>query len=778
MKLNQIKQECVIMFFDRLGNAVTGEPIVEEPVVESYYDPNRPVRPGFEKPEMVQEGWFNPKPNKETHQPTTIEDVETIHDVVIDKDFKKFITENPNGCKFKYPDNKIVSKEILEFIDDEGDPSICSLNQFINANCEYDGCIEIYDYCLYIGGWIDDKALYLATNKSSCAPEGSIIFADIIENGYDYTDRIFAKSFKDLLKNANIEKSIKEYSEMDLDEMSDYITEATNRTLKELKQHQKDVEKHADITDKAGFHKLVKKNMKTSKGYENATGASGVATAKTGTVDIELTSNSFKPGSPAEKLFDRLFEIVKKTHTDKTEQISTATRKELFSILGLPDNQFDIYPVRCVAYDMSYFKIVKLCLFKSVGTNRVFPKVGYRFFHASKNPDIAKTGLIPSLGSTHGLIDQATGKPTINRSYNKKSCFFMAIKNNESLLYNIINQAFRYGNYLYEYKPRKSDVFYEDLFSRPGHVSVMKDLLNIPGVIPVFINSNTPLPVKRIDKNVKIHTLVNDIEANQKTDKDMEEVRKYQLKEYLKPTKHFEKLKYIIQNAKSVDELREKPIDVIDKLYKSDKFYDAELLHGMYGVISPYFEDDECNITNNDSNLKSIKKELLLKISDIQQKRIKQNKQNMRTAYEKVYKPAKQVDDISKSDVYLMKQRLKSMHNYPAFESYIMRDDSFDYDVFIEAKIDAADRNELKDSCFGLVYTDENGKKIRKYPLTDKDGKLDENHIRQAVRFFNHCPKEHQHQLALNILHAAHKLRLDTTKWDTVNKAAEENDED
>jgi hypothetical protein len=116
-----------------------------------------------------------------------------------------------------------------------------------------------------------------------------------------------------------------------------------------------------------------------------------------------------------------------------------------------------------------------------------------------------------------------------------------------------------------------------------------------------------------------------------------------------------------------------------------------------------------------------------------------------------------------------------------AFEDYVFQEDFeelFDYDVFIEAKIDAADRNELKDSCFGLVYTDENGKKIRKYPLTDKDGKLDENHIRQAVRFFNHCPKEHQHQLALNILHAAHKLRLDTTKWDTVNKAAEEKDED
>ena len=185
------------------------------------------------KSEHIQEGLFDvfkPKPSttqKSSSSPKTIEDVETMHDIVIDKDFKKFITENPNGCKFKYPNNKIVSKEILEFIDDEGDPSICSLNQFIDANCEYDGCIEICDYCLYIGGWIDDKALYLTTNKSSCAPEGSIIFSDVIENGCDYTDRIFAKSFKELLKNATFGKVVKEsFEEPFTEEEYDIFVEA------------------------------------------------------------------------------------------------------------------------------------------------------------------------------------------------------------------------------------------------------------------------------------------------------------------------------------------------------------------------------------------------------------------------------------------------------------------------------------------------------------------------------------------------------------------------
>jgi hypothetical protein len=444
-----------------------------------------------------------------------------------------------------------------------------------------------------------------------------------------------------------------------------------------VKQHQKDVEKHADITDKAGFHRLVKRKMTTSKGHENATGASGVATAKTGTIDISLTSADFKIDSPAEKLFDRVFEIVKKWDTDKTTQISTAARKELFSILGFPDNQFDIYPNRCTAKGTDVFKIVKLVLFKSVGTGKVFPSVGYRFFHASDKPDIAKTGLIPSLGSTHGFIDQKTGKPTINRSYNKKACFFMAIKNNESLIYNIIDKAFRYGDYLYEYKPKRGDVFYEDLFSRPGHTSVMKDLLNIPGVIPVFINSNTPLPVKRIDKNIENRLLDRDKKVVKDTISSSNDTMHYISAEHKKFKQQSERLIKILETVKS----QIKSANTTSELY--------EALWEFLGVSDLRVDacDDKCYeiIKNSDKNdnIDSIKNKIIDVITKYQENIINDNKSNRNYLYQQRYKPLKRYIDNQRQEIQDIDRKLKSHKNHPAFESYI--DETIErFDAFME----------------------------------------------------------------------------------------------
>jgi len=457
----------------------------------------------------------------------------------------------------------------------------------------------------------------------------------------------------------------------------EYIEESTSRSLKEVKQHQKDVEKHADITDKAGFHRLVKRKMTTTKGHENATGASGVATAKTGTIDISLTSADFKIDSPAEKLFDRVFDIVKKWETDKTTQISTAARKELFSILGFPDNQFDIYPNRCTAKGTNVFKIVKLVLFKSVGTGKVFPSVGYRFFHASDKPDIAKTGLIPSLGSTHGFIDEKTGKPTINRSYNKKACFFMAIKNNESLIYNIIDKAFRYGDYLYEYKPRRSDVFYEDLFSRPGHTSVTKDLLNIPGVIPVFINSNKPLSVKRIDKNIENRLLDRDKKVVKDTISSSNDTMRYISAEHKKFKQKSERLVKILETVKS----QIKSANTTSELY--------EALWEFMGAFDLRVDacDDKCYeiIKNSDKtdNIESIKKKMIDVITKCQEDIINGNKSNRNYLYQQRYKPLKQYIDNQRQEIQDIDRKLKSHKNHPAFESYI--DENVDDDYITEA---------------------------------------------------------------------------------------------
>lgn len=87
--------------------------------------------------------------------------------------------------------------------------------------------------------------------------------------------------------------------------------------------------------------------------------------------------------------------------------------------------------------------------------------------------------------------------------------------------------------------------------------------------------------------------------------------------------------------------------------------------------------------------------------------------------------------------------------------------------IIYEGKINTEDRNKLPDSAFGIPSK-------RKYPLTDKDGKLDKDHILQAVRFFNKADEADKPILAKNIIAAAKKLDMDYSKWETVLKYAKE----
>lgn len=85
-----------------------------------------------------------------------------------------------------------------------------------------------------------------------------------------------------------------------------------------------------------------------------------------------------------------------------------------------------------------------------------------------------------------------------------------------------------------------------------------------------------------------------------------------------------------------------------------------------------------------------------------------------------------------------------------------------------ESKMPAKKRNSLDNKDFGLVYKDANGKTIRKYPLNDKA------HVASAARLFGHCPDKYKKRLANKILRKAHEFGMDTSGWDTVNKAAKQ----
>ena len=99
--------------------------------------------------------------------------------------------------------------------------------------------------------------------------------------------------------------------------------------------------------------------------------------------------------------------------------------------------------------------------------------------------------------------------------------------------------------------------------------------------------------------------------------------------------------------------------------------------------------------------------------------------------------------------------------------------DSIDYfsDVDVEpitiqeAKLPSKKRNALDDSDFALVYTDANGKKIRKYPVHDKA------HVESAARMFPRgVPLKYQGKVARKILRRAHEFGIDTSGWKNLNK--------
>lgn len=69
----------------------------------------------------------------------------------------------------------------------------------------------------------------------------------------------------------------------------------------------------------------------------------------------------------------------------------------------------------------------------------------------------------------------------------------------------------------------------------------------------------------------------------------------------------------------------------------------------------------------------------------------------------------------------------------------------------LEADLTQAEKDKLPASAFGLP-------KERKWPLND------ENHVRQAIRYFGRCPQEQQRELAKNILKAKRKFGMTDMK--------------
>lgn len=86
-------------------------------------------------------------------------------------------------------------------------------------------------------------------------------------------------------------------------------------------------------------------------------------------------------------------------------------------------------------------------------------------------------------------------------------------------------------------------------------------------------------------------------------------------------------------------------------------------------------------------------------------------------------------------------------------------------ELFMEETLSSKDKKELPDSMYGLVYTDEKGNKVRKFPLND------ESHVRQAAIFFDRAKglsNDQKRELARNIVRRAKELDMDYSGWESL----------
>ena len=90
--------------------------------------------------------------------------------------------------------------------------------------------------------------------------------------------------------------------------------------------------------------------------------------------------------------------------------------------------------------------------------------------------------------------------------------------------------------------------------------------------------------------------------------------------------------------------------------------------------------------------------------------------------------------------------------------------------VIMEEALTSKKRNALDNSKFALVYKDDKGKTIRKYPVHDKA------HVQAASKMFPRgVPDKYKERVANRILREARKYKLDTSGWENVHNALKKN---
>ena len=103
-----------------------------------------------------------------------------------------------------------------------------------------------------------------------------------------------------------------------------------------------------------------------------------------------------------------------------------------------------------------------------------------------------------------------------------------------------------------------------------------------------------------------------------------------------------------------------------------------------------------------------------------------------------------------------------------------MFDEYRDIDIAFEAVFTAAleashvlstkERNALPDDCFGLIYTNNDGKRVRAYPLkVPGDPKKTQELVEKSLSMFHYCIPSNKPKLAKRILEVIEECNLSVT---------------
>jgi hypothetical protein len=231
---------------------------------------------------------------------------------------------------------------------------------------------------------------------------------------------------------------------------------------------------------------------------------------------FEICSEDFEGNEPVLAFINKLEQLLNAKSDEDLNDIHTKTK--LFKMLTLVKGRWD--PKEFAVYNMNdLMEGIHLKFFHMAVKRDIFNKTGYRFFHLDENGRL--TTLNPTSSTSHG------GRAV----YNQKAAFFYAVREDklDDMFVKFINQNDLngkkdnmlkcYGKCVYEYKPKPTDIFYIDNIDGFGERRTKNYL---PESTPVFINTDKPLPVTRVDKNIRSRLIKSKKLTHNKSDTDVD----------------------------------------------------------------------------------------------------------------------------------------------------------------------------------------------------------------------------------------------------------------